>query len=90
MLRYRVIHVFIQFINGALGGLFQLMRKSFSRGQGQLVPVGGEGGEARIVGLLDVGGLQELEIRVGGILLEAIMVCIQPPEIQIQDGNRTP
>ena len=56
-----MIHDFIQFINGAIGGRFQPMRKSFSRGQDQLAPVGGEGEGARVIELLDGSGLQEMD-----------------------------
>ncbi len=57
-----MIHSHVEFINRALGGLFQLLTELLGIDRGHLTAPVGEGEKPRIPGLADVGGLQELEI----------------------------
>ena len=78
-----MIHSHVEFINRALGGLFQLVTDLLRIDRGHLTTPGGEGEKPRIPGLTDVGGWQELEILMGGMDLQAMVFLTQPLYIVI-------
>lgn len=85
-----VIYSHVEFINRALGGLFQLVTELLGIDRGHLTAPGGEDEKPHKLGLTDVGVLQKLEIRIGGMCLQVMVFLIQPLHIRIGNLDLAP